>query len=215
MNITLLPYPHFGQSIACYTDSALLNTLILVGEPFSRLSNMGILWHSYTDALKVFGKICLDIAVTRGLKHGLSYAQVASFSEKVKHPWRKPLWLGWGSLHSSHKNALLHSGDIELVYLRILRAAGLINASWSAQQTKLRWWRRETNWVDIRDVSRQGLDNIHRDLDSAGAPSLTEQDKNHYLQFGWTEQSDGVVSVWPNEMTQAEPASLAREDCYA
>lgn len=206
--IILLPYASFSRSVACYSNSTLLQTLSAITQKYRAVKSgrvqrycdeeMVFMWTNNITAFETIGKICIDEADSRKLTderidHGRN-----RFSDlKIIKPWKKPMWIGWPQLCKQHRGALLQEGEAELLYLRILRYSGLEHAAAWKQENCIETWITTTGFTDIETYNYSHMQRVVRFLAAEAVPELTSEDVNHYIQFNWDERPNGLINAWP------------------
>ncbi len=206
--MTLLPYASFRQSVDSYSDVTLYKMLKIMLASQDYISQHGAhsssrerrnIWYLWGESEQAYIRLtlmCTEKAMLRDIPFDTEAAKRLYQRKKGKH-WRKPLWVGWERLHSSHRAALMQAGEIEQISCRIIGWKHLEN------KPKLFQWEYTFDWFGHFHFSRtlEGNSNYNNEIRSylteEGAPLLDTN--NHYDQFNWTERPNGNGLVWPLE----------------
>jgi len=156
------------------------------------------MWKNNVAAFETIGKICIDIADSRKLTDEKIDRGHNIFGDlKIIKPWKKPMWVGWPRLCKQHRRTLLQEGEVELLYLRILRHNSLEHAAVLEQENCIKNWITTTGFVDMEAYNYSATQRVAHYLTAATVLELTSEDVNHYIQFNWDERPDGHINAWP------------------
>lgn len=203
----LLPYPNFRKSVACYSNSVLIQTIQLIlanrqchGIHRSSVGNgqreVWLFWSNWKQAFIRLGMMCAEEAKMRGIPYDHVEATRLFRAKRNKH-WRKPLWAGWEPLHSSHRGALLQIGEVERICSRIIKLNKVENKSAKIKIDIVNNWLYDQGFDGLSEGDGSYTTEVHNFLDTQGAPPLGDEYPNHYAQFNWVEEPCGHTLIWP------------------
>jgi hypothetical protein len=149
-------------------------------------------WHTWYQAYIRFILFCFDEAERRGLDFNTNDRTSVGRSKRGKR-WKKPLWVGWDAMHSTHRKNLLYMGICELIAERI----GLLrnNKPVSAHDPCVEEWLSRVGMPGIYGFDNYHVTEVSEILDREGAPYPERE--NHYKQFEWAEEADGEICHTP------------------
>lgn len=203
----LLPYPSFRQSVACYSDNTLIQTLQKLFAFRGCLNknlydirwnerDIWLFWSKWKQAYIRLAMMCTEEATSRNIPYDHEGATRLFRAKRGKH-WRKPLWIGWNHLHSNHRAALLQFGEVERISRRIIKWEKLEGASRDVQDDCVFDWFEAEGFTGLYDGEETYIAETHSFLNVQGAPSLGDEYPNHYAQFNWTECPNGNITAIP------------------
>ena len=208
INIPLLPYASFHESVESYSDFTLYCTLALllsrqrclskstVQELQWREHETWLLWQGWKQAYIRLTMMCIDAADLRDISYSRDSATHLLRAQCGKH-WHKPLWVGWSTWHSSNRAALLHLGEVEKISHRLIKWEKLEKAPKLEQWKHVAHWYRTNDFTAIAESNEYMINEAHQFLDTEGAPRV--ESVNYYEQFNWTERPCGRIPNWPPE----------------
>jgi hypothetical protein len=195
----LVPYPNFRKSIACYSNSQLLNTLQSVSavcicidkedryDIHWTVLEQWRMWYNWKQAFIHFGLMCFEEAKMRKLNFDRQIAWNLLHEMKKKGRWYKPYWIGWEQLHDEHRALLMHYGECERFAARFIVWKNHGKIRNIETQTKIiNRWLINKGFPKLFQLDRHTLEEAERFLNEQNAPHL-ERDKypNPYINLGW------------------------------
>jgi len=211
----LLPFPSFRESVACYSDNLLWDTMRFIlkhqrgmrKDPQYRQRGVYLFWNEYKQAYIHLGMMCADELKKRDISYDDAKAS-RLFQEVKDERWKKPLWVGWDRLHASHRAAILQLGDVELATLRLVQWRNWDRYTTDARRDKVYEWFDYEGFHGLADGDERYIADIHRLLDERGAPPLSDEICNPYAHLGWSEIPCGRLDIRP-----PDPGTWLVENC--
>jgi hypothetical protein len=191
LNQIYLPYENFRQSIDCYDDLLLLETLKTMrlvwpcvrSEYHQPINNNAARirreWIKHAEAFAYFRHRCYIEAKARGMPVRQRFADEAK--QAAPRRYLKPHWIGWAERHARHRANLLVIGACVTLAKRYAQwkncnPRGDVFRRFLSSYTPYREW----HALDTHSVNM-----LHQVLDCDGAATYYG---NHYERFGWAEQ---------------------------
>jgi hypothetical protein len=107
--------PNVSSSVcAMLLDNARLNKQITETKQLINAIETAVMWRNYMEALKAYGRSCLNEWYMRGGK-GHMHDNFQMYTKTWDTPW----WVGAEPVHRSHQSRLMHKGEVDTLRKRI------------------------------------------------------------------------------------------------
>jgi hypothetical protein len=188
-----LPYSNFRRSVACYSNSLLLETLktfrqsrrmVQARVDYDIPDEFYYIWREWAGHYQAFSRLavmCYEEGLSRSLP--VSRTRMRAAKDQISGSWTKPHWVGWAERHARHRANLRVIGAGENLGLRIcVWRKWELDARLEGVRRCIKRYYPQLHWYSL-DVG--SIFNLHSILDELNAPRYYG---NHYEQFEWSEE---------------------------